>query len=224
VDELRNSGDAAKFNFKAGKLENQAKTAMKQMNAAFYGDGSAPNAFDGLDKLASSNASAQVVGNINPLTYSWWRNVSVSGAKALTAYDNLRNALRTGYNRSAAGDEGNAPTHGLLSVTDFGGYESLLIANEQYSKEGTKQQGANGGFDNDGLYFKKTLLRPDVACPDGDAWLFSSKFLKFVYYAFLQMQKPVDPGNQLVTSYRVGTYAQLVTSNRRRLVRIYGIN
>lgn len=223
TDMLRNAGSAAKFDFKAEKLKNQHETAIKVMNRALYSDGSSPNSIDGLGRLASSNASAYIVGNINPLTYSFWRNVAVSGANTATAYDNLRNAMRTSYNYIARGDEGDAPTHALTTLDIFGGYESILIANERYTKSGSKQQGANGGFDGDALLFKKTLVRPDEDCTSGDMFLINPKWLKLVYYNWLEMEKPVDPNNQLVTTYKISTYAQLVTGNRRKLGRIFNI-
>jgi hypothetical protein len=223
TDSLRNSGDAAKFPFKDSLFDNQEKTCIKQLNRAFYSDGSSPFSIDGLGKLISANSSAYVVGSINPLTYSWWRNQSVVGTKASTAYDNLRNAFRTVYSNIARGDEGDAATHALTTLDIANGYESILIANERYQKSGSKQQSVNGGFDNDGLYFKKTHIVGDEDCSSGDAFFINAKFLKLVYYAWMSMQKPVDPSNQFVTSYKVGTYGQLCTNNRRKLGRVHSI-
>ena len=113
----------------------------------------------------------------------------------------------------------NAPTFCVTTRTVFEGYESLLVANERYAKDGSKSRGGDAGFDNNALMFKGAKGFYDEDAPSGNLYFLNPKFIKFVYLAggWMKMYPEVDPANQLANVHKVATFGNMGVNNSRRL-------
>jgi len=224
LEKARNQAAAGKFDLIAAKLENGKNSAIANLNRSLFADGSGNGALDidGLQKIIATDPTSGVVGGIDRATFAFWRNRQTSGAKSSSAFDNLRASMRTVYGLCRGGGSGveTAPKSWITTQTVFNGYESILTANERYVKDSAKSgQSADAGFDTDALYFKGAKGLVDEDAPAGNLYFLNPKYLKLVYLKgyWLKMYPAVDPAAQLANIHKVATFAQLCTSNPRRL-------
>ncbi|MGV1037709.1 MAG: phage major capsid protein [Candidatus Nanopelagicales bacterium] len=230
LEKARAQADSGKFDLIAAKLENGKNTAIANLNRAFFGDGTGNGGLDvdGLQKIIATDPVTGTVGGIDRGTYSFWRNRQTSGVKSSTAFDNLRSTMRTVYGlcRGGGSNVDTAPTGFITTQTVLNGFESILVANERYAKDGTKNRGGNAGFDEDAFFFKGAKGLADEDCPSGNLYFLNPSFLKVVYLKgyWLKMYPEVDPANQLANIHKVATFAQMCTSNPRRLGCVTGIS
>lgn len=227
LEKLRAQANSGKFDLIAEKLNVGKDSHIANMNRVLFGDGTGNGSLDmdGLAKVISATPTTGTVGGINRATFSFWRNQQTSGAKTSTAFDNLRSTMRTVYNQCSRGGVQDTPTAWITDRATFEGYESLLVANERYNKDG-KLRGGDAGFDNDALLFKGAKGLYDEDCTAGYLYFLNPDFLKLAYYkgGWMKMYPQVDPANQLANVHKVATFAQLCTNNSRRLGVITGIN
>jgi hypothetical protein len=227
LERLRSMGGSQKFDVIAEKLENGKDSHLATMNVQLYSDGTgnAGKDFDGLTKLIPTTPTTGTVGAINRATFSWFRSQTTAGTKTTTAFDNLRSAFRSTYNKCSKGGTQDVPTSLVMARTSMEGYEGTLLANERYIME-AKQRGANGGLDNSGLMFKTCEVFYDEDCsPSDSAYFLNPKHLKLVYLkgGWMKMYPQVDPANMLSNVHKVATFANLGTDNSRRLGVVYTI-
>ena len=227
LERLRSTAGSQKFDVIAQKLENGKNSHLAAMNTQLFGDGTgnAGKDFDGLTKIIPTSPITGTVGAINRATFSWFRSQTTSAAKTTTAFDNLRSTWRSTYNKCSRGGTQEFPTGIVTSRTVMEGYEGTLIANERYLMEGKKSRSANGGMDNSGLMFKTCDVKYDEDCsPSDSAYFLNPKVLKLVYLkgGWMHMYPQVDPANALSNVHKVATFANLGTSNSRRLGVAYG--
>lgn len=220
LEQLRAAGGSAKFDLIAEKLEVGKNSHIANLNRVLYGDGTGNGSLDitGLQGIIATAPTSGTVGGINRATFTFWRNQQASGAKTTNAFDNLRSSMRTVYNKCSRGGTAEAPTAWVTDRATFEGYESLLVANERYNKDG-KLRGGDAGFDNDALLFKGAKGLYDEDAVAGNLYFMNPDFLKFTYLkgGWMKMYPQVDPSNQLANVHKVATFGQLCTSNSRRL-------
>lgn len=221
LEKLRASGGSAKFDLIAEKLEVGKNSHIANLNRVLFGDGTGNGGLDmlGLQGIILTAPTTSVVtGGINGSTFPFWRNQQQSGAKTTNAFDNLRSVMRSVYNKCSRGGTADAPTAWITDRATFEGYESLLVANERYNKDG-KLRGGDAGFDNDALLFKGAKGLYDEDAVAGNLYFMNPSFLKLAYLkgGWMKMYPEVDPANQLANVHKVATFGQLCTSNRRRL-------
>jgi hypothetical protein len=220
LEKLRAQASSGKFDLIAEKLNVGKDSHIANLNRALHSDGTGNGSLDmdGITKIISSTPTTGTVGSINRATFSFWRNQQASGAKSSTAFDNLRSVMRTVFNKCSRGGTMEAPSSWITDRTVFEGYESLLVANERYNKDG-KLRGGDAGFDNDALLFKGAKGLYDEDSTAGELRFLNPDALKLVYYkgGWMKMYPEVDPANQLSNVHKVATFAQLCTNNSRRL-------
>lgn len=220
LEQLRAQADSGKFDLIAEKLNVGKDSHIANLNRAAWGDGTGNGGLDidGLQKIISSSPTSGTVGGINRATFSFWRNQQLAGTNSGTAFNNLRSAMRTVYNKCSRGGVKEAPTAWITDRPSFEGYESLLVANERYNKDG-KLRGGDAGFSNSALLFKGAEGLYDEDAVAGNLYFLNPDFLKLVYYkgGWMKMYPEVDPANQLANVHKVATFAQLCTNESRRL-------
>jgi len=220
LEELRAQADSGKIDLIAAKLENGKQSHISDMNVQLLGNGTGNGGKDmsGLKNIISTTPTTGTVGGINRANFAFWRNKQTSGAQTLSAFDNLRAAMRSIYNQCSRGGMIDAPTAALTTRTVFEGYESLLIANERFSTD-DKNNNGQGAFANAKLKFKGADLFYDEDLDTDNLYFYNPKFLKLIYLkgAWMKMKDRIEPANQLTAIQRVFTVANLATNNSRRL-------
>jgi hypothetical protein len=226
IQEFKSSGDGQKFDLIAALIENGIESHKNDLSAAMYLDGTGNDSKNilGLQALVADSPSSGIVGTINRGTFSFWRNVQVSGAKTTTAFDNLRARMRTAYNTVSLGVAGSHPTFGVTDQTVFEGYESLLTANERYDTD-DKKNGGDAGFNGEKLKFKGMLLSYDPACTGSRLYMLNEKYIHLMVASncFMKLGKEQEPINQFIKVRKVHTIAQMVVRQPRRLAVITSI-
>ena len=221
LEKLRAAAGARKFNVIEEKLNNGKNSHIAAMNRQAFSDGTGNGSKDiaGLQLLIATAPTTGTVGGINRATYSFWRNRQTSGAQTSADFDNLRSSMRSIFNQCSNGGVEFAPTFWVTTRTVFEGFESLLVANERYAKDGSKSRGGDLGFDNNALMFKGAKGFYDEDAPSGNLYFGNPKFLKFAYLkgGWMKMYPGVDPANQLSNVHKVATFGQMGVNNSRRL-------
>ena len=220
LEELRAAGESGKIDLIASKLENGKNSHIADMNTQLLGSGVGNGGKDmsGIKQIISTTPTTGTVGSINRANFAFWRNKQTSGAQTLSAFDNLRSAMRSIYNQCSRGGMVDAPTAALTTRTVFEGYESLLIANERFTSD-DKANNGQGAFANASLKFKGASLFYDEDLDTDNLYLYNPKFLKLVYLkgAWMKMKDRIEPSNQLTSVQRVFTVGNLATNQSRRL-------
>lgn len=220
LEELRAQSDSGKIDLIAGKLENGRNSHINDMNVQLLGNGTGNGGknMNGLQNIISTTPTTGTVGGISRANFAFWRNKQTSGAQSVSAFDNLRAAMRSIYNQCSLGGIIAAPTAALTDRTSFEGYESLLIANERFTTDDKKNDG-QGAFANESLKFKGATLFYDESAPASNMYFYNPKYLKLIYLkgAWMKMKEKVEPSNQLSMVYRLFTIANLGTNNSRHL-------
>jgi hypothetical protein len=153
------------------------------------------------------------MGGINQLTFSFWRNQTISGAGS--SYSILRASMRTLYNTCSNGYSTEHPEFFVFTATDFAGYEGLLIANERF----TDKSVGDGGFKNEVLKFKGALVAYDGDCPSATGYALNTNYIKLGYLNGYWMKgyPAVDPANQFVEVFKIETKANMFVTVPRHL-------
>jgi hypothetical protein len=219
----RNAGEGQVFDLRAAKLENLKNSIKATFNADLLGVGTANSSkvFTGLQTLVNTVPTSGTVQGIDRGSYTFARNITVTGTQTTSAFDNLRATMRSGYNQASNGISGDHPTFGLTTRTIFEGFEGLLLANERFADKTS----GDGSFKNEVLKFKGMLLAFDNDCLSGALYMLNEKYLKLVYKsgAWMKAQPSQRPVNQTADIVVIRTMANLFTTNPRRLAVIHTI-
>ena len=229
LEKLRAAGPEAKVDLVTAKVDNAMNSHMANLNTAGFLDGTGNGGKDieGLTKLISETPSTGTVGGINRATFSCWRNIAVSGAKTLSAFDNIRSAFTTCNMRTSRGGTKDLCKAIVTSRTVLEGYASTLQTYERYAMDGKKMRGANGAMDvGGGLMHAQAEMFYDEDCsPSDSAYFLNSESLKFYYLkgAWMKAKPAVEPANQLSAIVRIFTSGNFGTSQSRRLGVVFDI-
>jgi hypothetical protein len=215
LEKARASGEEAKIDLVARKVDNAKNSAMAVLNRMLYSDGTGNGSKDclGLAALVSSSPTSGTVGGINRGTFAFWRNRQTSGALSSVAFDNLRGAMRTIYNNCSKGAAAEHPTIFIGHQTPFQGYEGTLTSNERF----TSKDSGDGGFKNEVLKFKGAKVTFDEDAPSGTMYALNDRNLFFRYLEWMKAFPAVDPANQLAEVVKIMTIGQATINNPRRL-------
>lgn len=210
-----NQGSAKKFTLLDAKLRNLKSTLDDTLNASAFsaGTGTDGKELGGLQLLISTTPTTGTVGAISAASFSFWRNIQVTGTQSSSAFDNLRASMRSAYNSASNGVAGKHPRFGVTTQTVFQGFEGLLVVNERFMDKAS----ADGGFKNETLKFKGTALSYDGDCPSGNLYFYHPQFLKLAYLKghWYKMTGPIRPANQTAEIYQVAARCNLIVTNRR---------
>lgn len=223
-DVAENQGSARKIDLEAATMENLKKSMMDALSIGVHsaGTGTGGLQLGGLQALVADTPTSGSPGGINRVTYSFWRNQTTAGTQTATAYDNLRAAMRTIYTACSNGYSTEHPEFYVFTATDFNGYEALLVANERF----TDKSVGDGGFKNEVLKFKASLVAYDGDCPSATGYALSAKHLCLGYLSgyWMKLYPPVDPANQFVETVKLETKANLFMTAPRHLGAITAIS
>lgn len=216
LEKERASGDEAKIDLVSRKVDNAKNSAAAVLNRMMYLDGTGNGSLDclGLAALISSTPTVGTVGGINRATFAFWRNRQTAGTLSVTAFDNLRGAMRTTYNNCSKGAAAEHPTDFIFAQAGFQGYEGTLTTNERFT---SKTSGADGGFKNEILQFKGSKVTFDEDAPAATAFALNDRNLFFRYLKWMEAFPPVDPANQMIEVVKIMTIGQMTINNPRRL-------
>lgn len=222
LERLRAQASSGKYDLIEEKLDNGKDSHIAALNTQLFSDGTGNSSQDigGLQLIISATPTSGTVGSINRATFSFWRNRQTSGAKTTNAFDNLRASMRSIFNQCSRGGVDETPTGIITDRATFEGYEGLLTPNERFlPADKFKKRGGDGAFMNDILTFKGAPVAYDEDAPAGLMYFMNSKFLKLAYLqgGWMKMYPKVDPANQLTNVHKVATFANLGTSESRRL-------
>lgn len=216
-EESTNRGSNAKFDLEKGKLKNLRSSMRDTINAHIFGATSAATDLTGLQSLVPDSPGTGTMQGIVYTTYTFWRSKQTSGAKTLSAYDNLRAAMRTIRVSCSKGQGVKFPTEYVTGSGTANGYESLLVANERIVDKDNSS--ANAGFQGDVYKFGSANVYWDVDCADSRMYALNEDNLKMAYQSgfWFKGYPSVNPANQLVHVFKVETQCQLFSNNRRHL-------
>ena len=199
-----------------------------------------------LHQLPKDPAASVSVGNINQLSYSWWRPRIVDGSAVHGSKDSnamrgfncddwgtLKSAGRFLYNACSRGS-GGAPDLGLMDQLCYESYEASLDDKMRYSNS---KGPASLGFDS--IRFKGQDLVWDEMVPDVDggyaydssSWSTSTWLMLNTDFLELVIDSQTDfittpfvrPENQDAKVAQILFMGNLTCSNRRKQGMIYGI-
>jgi hypothetical protein len=217
LEDAMNQGSGGKFDLLAAKLSNLKNSTEAILNESCVsaGTGYGSLEFGGLQHLVASSPTSGTVGGINRASFSFWRNIQVTGTMTTAAGDNLRASMRSCYNQVSNGVAGTHPTFGVTTRTVFELFEGLLLSNERF----TSKSEADGGFKNEVLKFKGCELAYDNDCASGCLYFLNPKWIKLVVAKgrWMKMFDAVDPANQLIRVFKAATIGNLITTNPRQL-------
>lgn len=177
---------------------------------------------DPLPKLVAYDPTASVsVGNINQLTYTWWRNKTKNSTS--TTFAGLRKELRNLRNQCGLGPGGPPNLH----IADQGSWEVYVSALEAMHQNPSYQK-ADIPFENvsfDGYPVVHDEFIPDVqggsatqSTTSGTWWMLNTKFLEIQVqadsnFAPTPFQKPVGQDAKIAHILWMGA---ALCSNRRK--------
>lgn len=212
------AGSAGKFNLEAGKIENLKKTTQRTINDDLYSDGTGTGGKQagGLQLLVSTTPTTGTVGGISRATYTFWRNQQTSGAKSLTAFDNLKGTMRSIYNLCSSGVGMQTPEFAVTDRTSFEGYESVCTTNERLLRSSATDK-LLSGYKGDHIMFKDIPLSFDFAAPAGNCYILNRRNLFIRYMLWMKAFPPASPVNQFADVVKIFTIYNLCTDNPRRL-------
>lgn len=210
----------AKIDIIDDKLQNGKDSHIDDMNKQLLGVAttSVDNIVPITDMISATPSSSLVVGGINQQTWTFWRNKQTSGAQTLSAYDNLRPAMRSIYNQCSRGGLLEHPTAVLFRRQEFEGYESTLLPQERFTTA-DKDKNGQGAFNNDVLKFKGAEAFYDEDLGSATAYFYNPKYLKIAFLKgyWMKLRDRIEPVNQLTSSQAIRTHWAFTTDQRRRL-------
>ncbi len=154
-----------------------AQQMADEIGTSFYGDGSAPNSFNGLENIVDDGTNAATIGGLPRATYTTLNSTVISAPTiTLLKMENLWAGITDGMQE---------PTLGLCDYTVFGLYSQLLNPQERITKTGDlMKKGLVGGTGFTSLYFKGFPVTPDRKCTAQTMYFINEDYLDFYALPF----------------------------------------
>jgi hypothetical protein len=212
---------SAKFEIIEEKLENGKDSHCDDMNKQLLGVATAStDNITGIQTIISATPGGvgDIVGGIDANLWTFWRNKQTAGTLSVSAFDNLRPAMRSIYNQCSRGGMVDYPTAVLFRRQEFEGFESTLIPTERFTVE-NKEKNGQGAFMNEVLKFKGAEVFYDEDLNVNNGYMYNPKYLKIVYLKnyWMKMSDRLEPVNNLTFTQKVRTHWSFCTNQRRRL-------
>lgn len=181
LDELKNSGDAAKLNHVKQKTEICEKSVQDAMGTGLYSASTNAKSIIGLGTIIGT---ANTVGGISQSTYSWWQ-AQVDSSTTVTAMA----PLQVIHNRCSVGND--SPTVAMTTRAIYNFYYGLLQPQQRF----TDSETGKGGFTS--LMFNGIPMIVDSHCPASNLMFLNEKYLHLYYhpkanFRFEPFQKPIN--------------------------------
>lgn len=204
IEELKNSGDAAKVDLVKSKMKNAEKSLIDLLATGIYSSGTDANSIIGLGVFVSTS---NTVGGISQTDYSWWQSNVDSSTTTMTMA-----ALQAQYN-AALIDSNMAPTVALTTRSLFNSYYGLLQPQQRFVDSET----AKGGFSS--LMFNGIPVLPDSYCPANAFYFVNEDVLRLKVHRDenFRYAKFVEPSDQNVKIGKIYFAGAFTSSNNRLL-------
>ncbi len=201
LDELKNSGDAAKVNLVKSKTQIAEKTIADSLGTGLYNAGATANAIIGLQSIVGTS---NTVGGISQSSYSWWQGQVDSASTTLTM-----SALQTIFN--ACSVDNDQPTVIMATRANYNRYYAILQPQQRFMDADT----AKGGFSS--LMFNGVPFIADSHCPANNVIMINENYLHLFVHKDEDMRFDpfIKPINQNVRSAKIYWTGALGSSNNR---------
>ena len=181
LDEIKNSGDAAKLNFVKQKTMVVEKSVQDTMGTGLYSASTNAKSIVGLGTIIGTS---NTVGGISQSTYSWWQ-AQVDSTTTVTAMA----PLQVIHNRCSIGNDG--PTVAMTTRAIYNFYYGLLQPQQRFTDSDT----AKGGFTS--LMFNGIPMIVDSHCPTSNLMFLNEAYLHLYYhpkenFSFQPFQSPIN--------------------------------
>lgn len=201
LDELKNSGDAAKLNHVKQKTQVVEKTIKDTLGTGLYSAGTNAKSIIGLRSIVDTDST---VGGISQSSYSWWQ-AQVDSSTTVTTMA----ALQVIHNRCAIGND--APTVAMTTRAIYNFYYGLLQPQQRFTDSAT----GKGGFTS--LMFNGIPMIVDSHCPASHLFMLNEKYLHLYYhpkenFKFEAFQKPINQNARVAHILWAGAFG---SSNNR---------
>jgi len=201
LDEIKNSGDAAKLNFVKQKTMVVEKSVQDTMGTGLYSSGTNAKSIIGLGSIVGTT---NTVGGISQSTYSWWA-AQVDSTTTVTAMA----PLQVINNRCSIGNDN--PSVAMTTRAIYNFYYGLLQPQQRF----TDSETAKGGFTS--LMFNGIPVIVDSHCPTGNLFMLNEKYLALYYhpkenFSFEPFQKPINQNVRVAHILWTGAFG---SSNNR---------
>ena len=226
ADFQRNRGKAQLIKKVNADIDNLQTSFIDHMETSLFSDATGDGGFaiNGLANLVNIDPDADGnVGNLNPLTYTFWRNQATAMA-ALPASIHLRKEMNKQFNN--CGQQGNGLTRFpdiivcAQDVHEFYESEALEISRIMIAD----RKMADLGFGD--LAYKGRPMTWSPSCPDGYLYMLNTNFLEYVADPIenftLGDWLPIINQPRDVVNHGMAV-GNLVMSNRKRQGVMYGI-
>ena len=166
LDELKNSGQAAKLNFVKSKMQIAEKSMKDQVAVGLWNAGTTTNAILGLRSFLSTSTT---YGGISQTSYSWWAaNIDASTTtNSIAKMEELHASIAL---------NGESPTVVLGGSGRFTSYYNLLQPQQRFMDSGS----AKGGFQS--LMFNGVPFLMDSKAPSTHLEMLNEGYLKLLIH------------------------------------------
>jgi hypothetical protein len=225
LEAARARGRAAKFNVIEGKIENGRQSHFALLNRQFWNTSTpGANEITAIPTIISTAPSSGTVFGIDGGTFTFWRNIAVSGAKTTNAFDNLVSSMRSVFNQVSLGGVKQTPTALIGGRADLEGYEQTQQTLLRYMYEG-KPGKLDAGFKTSAINYKGVPFMYDEDAPSGRIYFLNNNILRFEYLAgnWAKLGDELVPTNQLKNVHQIWTFGNFISGARRHLGVVYDI-
>jgi hypothetical protein len=213
IEEAKNRGESQVISLLKAKIDQAEMSAQDAMNTMLYGLGTGNNGKDWLGLqhfvVTDPTVNTTVVGGIDPITNTWWRNQKLDAASTDNTDKGLLKSMSSIYNSCTKGKI--KPEFVLTTKEAWEIYESALQPQLRY--QSTKS--ADAGFEN--LLYKSAPVMWDEDCPTENMYFLNSKFLKLKVHSDVWFKStPFEkPHGQDARYSQILSYGNLTCNNRR---------
>jgi hypothetical protein len=212
IEEAKNNSEEQIIDLLEAKVMQAEETIAENLDEMFCTSALTSNATDnenadwlGLPALIDDVTSTSGVGNISPISDTWWKSYKEATTAALTI-----GQMSTAYNTVSAGAD--QPNMVLTTQALYEKYESLLQPQLRFTDSKT----ADAGFQN--LLFKGAPVLFDSYIGANKMYMLNTKYLRLVGHkdVWFKTTPFVRPNNIDARYAQILCYGELTISNRKR--------
>jgi hypothetical protein len=201
LDELKNSGQAAKVNFVKSKMKIAEKSMKDKVAVGLWNAGTTTDAILGIRSFLSVSAT---YGGISQSTYSWWQ-ANIDSTTTTLSIPKMEDQW------AAAALNGESPTVLLGGSGRFSSYYNMLQPQQRF----TDSASAKGGFQN--LMFNGVPFLMDSKAPSTHLVMLNEDYLNLLIhkdenFKMDPFQKPVNQNVRVAHIFATMVFA---SSNNR---------
>jgi hypothetical protein len=209
LDELKNSGDAAKVSFVKSKVQIAEKSMAYSLGNDVYGLGTSSTGVVGLRLMVNTGSTvyggaATTYAGISRTDYSWW-NAQIDTSTTVLSIP----AMESMYGNCTIGNA--KPSLIITTQTIWDDYFNLLQPQQRFQDSKT----ADAGWQN--VLFRGTPVVVDNRCPSSYMFFLNEDYIKLVTHSKrdFKMEPFIKPVNQDVATAKIYWAGALTCDNPR---------